>query len=75
MSEVKYSKEDGRRHVWVFHHSSCHAEMADNALDVSKKNVKLGGKQNEKHNRLGRYKKCITLMKKEKSCKRDEDGA
>ena len=50
MSEIKYSKEDGRRHVWVFHHSSCHAEMADNALDVSKKNVKLGGKQNEGHN-------------------------
>ena len=45
MSEIKYPKEDGWRHVWVFDHSSCHAAMADDALDVNKMNVKPGGKQ------------------------------
>ena len=38
-------KEEGWCHVWVFDHSSCHSEMADNALDVNKTNVRLGGKQ------------------------------
>ena len=45
MAEIKYPKEDGWRHVWVFDHSSCHAAMADDALDVGKMNVKPGGKQ------------------------------
>ena len=45
IAEIKYPKEDGWRHVWVFDHSSCHAAMADNTLDVSKMNVKPGGKQ------------------------------
>ena len=45
MAEIKYPKEDGWRHVWVFDHSSCHATMADDALDVNKMNVKPGGKQ------------------------------
>ena len=45
IAEIKYPKEDGWRHVWVFDHSSCHAAMADDALDVSKMNVKPGGKQ------------------------------
>ena len=31
--------------MWVFDHSSCHAVMADNALDASKMNVNPGGKQ------------------------------
>ena len=31
--------------MWVFDHSSCHAAMADDALDVTKMNVKPGGKQ------------------------------
>ena len=46
IAEIKYPKEDGWRHVWVFDHSSCLAAMADDALDVSKyMNVKPGGKQ------------------------------
>ena len=44
-AETKYPKQDGWRHVWVFDHSSCHAAMADDALDVTKMNVKPGGKQ------------------------------
>ena len=45
MAEVKYPKEEGWRHVWVFDHSSCHAAMADDALDVNRMNVNPGGKQ------------------------------
>lgn len=45
IAEIKYPKEDGWRHVWVFDHSSCHAVMADDALDVNKMNVNPGGKQ------------------------------
>ena len=45
IAEIKYPKDEGWRHVWVFDHSSCHAAMADDALDVSKINVKPGGKQ------------------------------
>ena len=45
IAEIKYPKEDGWRHVWVFDHSSCHAAMADDALDVNKMNVRPGGKQ------------------------------
>ena len=45
MAEIKYPKEGGWRHVWVFDHSSCHAAMADDALDVNKMNVRPGGKQ------------------------------
>ena len=45
LAELKYPKADGWRHVWVFEHSSCHAAMADDALDASKMNVKPGGKQ------------------------------
>ena len=32
MVEIKYPKQDGWRHVWVFDHSNCHAAMADDAL-------------------------------------------
>lgn len=28
IAEIKYPKEDGWCHVWVFDHSSCHAAMA-----------------------------------------------
>ena len=45
ITENKYPKEGGRRHVWVFDYSSCHAAMADDALDVNAMNVKPGGKQ------------------------------
>ena len=45
MAEVKYPKDEGWRHVWVFDHSSCHAAMADDALDANKMNVNPGGKQ------------------------------
>ena len=31
--------------MWVFDHSSCHAAMADDALDVRRINIKPGGKQ------------------------------
>ena len=49
IAEIKYPKEEGWRHVWVFDHSSCHAAMADDALDVGKMNVKPGGKQRIMH--------------------------
>ena len=45
IAEIKYPKDKGWRYVWVFDHSSCHAAMADDALDVTKMNVKPGGKQ------------------------------
>ena len=45
MVEFKYPPVDGWRHVWVFNHSSCHAAMADDALDANKTNVNPGGKQ------------------------------
>ena len=45
IAEIKYPKVDGWRNVWVFGHSSCHAAMADDALDVNNMNVKPGGKQ------------------------------
>lgn len=45
IAETKYPKEDGWRLVWIFDHSSCHAAMAEDSLDVNKMNVKPGGKQ------------------------------
>ena len=45
IAEIKYPKEVGWPHVWVFDHSSCHAAMADDALDVNAMNVKSVGKQ------------------------------
>ena len=44
-AELKYPKEEGWRHVWVFDHSSCHAAMADDALEANRMNVNPGGKQ------------------------------
>ena len=43
--KIKYPRTEGWRVVWIFDHSSCHAAMADDALDVSKMNVNPGGKQ------------------------------
>ena len=45
IAEIKYPKEDGWRHIWVFDHSSCHAAMADDALEANKMNVNPGDKQ------------------------------
>ena len=38
------SQADGWRIVWIFDHSSCHAAMLDDALDVNKMNVNPSGK-------------------------------
>ena len=45
LAEIKYPKDKGFRHCWVFDHSSCHSARSDDALDVSRMNVKPGGKQ------------------------------
>ena len=45
IAEFKYPKSEGWKHVWIFDHSSCHAAMADDSLDVNKMNVNPGGKQ------------------------------
>ena len=49
--------------MWVFDHSSCHAAMADDAVEVSKMNVKPGGKQRIMHDQRGTVEsgRCITL--------------
>jgi len=39
IAEAKSPKEVGQRIVWVFDHSSCHAAMPDETLDVSKMKV------------------------------------
>ena len=46
-AEFKYPPQDGWHHVWVFDHSSCHAAMADDALDANKMNVNPGVKQRQ----------------------------
>ena len=45
IAEAKYTREKGYKLYWVFDHSSCHAAMADDALNASKMNKKPGGKQ------------------------------
>ena len=45
IANIKYPREEGYRVVWIFDHSSCHAAMAEDSLDVSHMNVKPGGKQ------------------------------
>jgi len=45
IAEFKYPKEEGWKHIWIFDHSSYHAAMADDSLDVSKMNIGSGGKQ------------------------------
>ena len=44
IADFKYSRSEGWRVVWIFDHSSCHAAMPEDALDVSKMNVNPGGK-------------------------------
>ena len=50
-AELKYPKEEGCRHVWVFDHSSCHAAMVDNTLIANKMNR---GKQRKMRNTVWR---------------------
>ena len=45
IAEIKYPKDQGWRHCWIFDNSSCHNAMADDALNVNKMNVNPGGKQ------------------------------
>ena len=45
IAEVKYPKAEGWKYVWIFDHSSCHAAMSEDALDVNHMNVNPGGKQ------------------------------
>ena len=52
IAELKYPKEERWRDVWIFDHSSCHAAMADNALDAAKMNVNPGGKQRKMRDSL-----------------------
>ena len=49
IAKIKYPKSEGLRHAWVFNHSSCHAAMADDALDVHRMNVNPGSKQRLMH--------------------------
>ena len=45
IADTKYPREEGWRVVWIFDHSSCHAAMPEDGLDVTKMNVNPGGKQ------------------------------
>ena len=36
IANIKYPKAEGWHVVWVFDHSSCHAAMADDSLDLIK---------------------------------------
>ena len=71
IAEIKYPKSLGWRHVWVFDHSSCHAAMADDALEVSHMNVKPGGQQrimrDTEYNR--RIQRMYTVVRGEKVAK------
>ena len=71
IAEIKYPKSLGWRHVWVFDHSSCHAAMADDALEVSHMNVKPGGQQrimrDTEYN--GRIQRMYTVVRGEKVAK------
>ena len=71
IAEIKYPKSLGWRHVWMFDHSSCHAAMADDALEVSHMNVKPGGQQrimrDTEYN--GRIQRMYTVVRGEKVAK------
>ena len=45
IAAAKYPRDEGWRLVWIFDHSSCHAAMPEDALDVHKMNVNPGEKQ------------------------------
>ena len=60
IAEFKYPKTEGWRHAWVFDHSTCHAVMATDSLDVSYMNVKPDGKQRKMHDTT--YKRKVYTM-------------
>lgn len=62
IANIKYPKAEGWRVVWVFDHSSCHAAMADDSLDVNQMNVRPGGKQRVMRDGMfdGRVQKMVT---------------
>ena len=63
MAEIKYPTSSGLRHVWVFDHSSCHAAMADDVLDVNHMNVKPGGNSRScrTQSTMGESRRCTPL--------------
>ena len=60
IANYKYPADEGWRVVWIFDHSSCHAAMSDDALDVNRMNVKPGGKQ--RIMRDGWFDGCVQKM-------------
>ena len=71
IAKVKYPKSEGWRHVWIIDHTSCHAAMADDALDVNHMNVKPDGKQRIMRDTEydGRVQKMYTTFHGEKIAK------
>ena len=49
IADIKYPRDKGYKVCFVFDHSSCHGTYADDALNASKMNLKLGGKQPHMH--------------------------
>ncbi len=45
IAKIKYPQKDGWKVVWMFDHSSCHAAMGEDSLDVNHMNVNPGGEQ------------------------------
>ena len=72
MAEIKYPKEDGWCHVWVFDHSSCHAAMADDALDVNRRKTAGHEGYNMEWEIMEDVLRCSGWIK---SCKGNEDGS
>ena len=64
LCEYKYPKADGWSCIWVFDRSSCHTAMAEDALDVSRMNVRPGGKQPRMHDTewAGTPQKCASIL-------------
>ena len=48
-AKVKNPAQGGYKLVWIFDHSSCHRDMADDAFNAEKMNVNPGGKQPVMH--------------------------
>ena len=72
MAEIKYPKEDGWCHIWVFDHSSCHAAMADDALDVNRRKTAGHEGYNMEWEIMEDVLRCSGWIK---SCKGNEDGS
>ena len=68
MADIKYPKAEGLCHVWVFDHTSCHAAMADDTLDVDAIYVKPGGRQQTMRDTIWRWHMYTY------SCKTTENG-